>query len=85
MMILRNMFSDWVGVYAQVGSFNAEYRVTSQMTLGSGRHVADGTLWAGVVTMLATLDISTAKDDQGRVIDFIPDFSRPGLTRCLVS
>jgi hypothetical protein len=36
-----------------------------------------------MVTMLATLDISSAKDDYGKAINFTPEFST-GLTRYLV-
>ncbi|OAX33955.1 cytochrome P450 [Rhizopogon vinicolor AM-OR11-026] len=45
-----------------------------------GRYAADASMWSGVVTMLATLDISYAKDDQGKVINFTPEFTT-GLTR----
>jgi hypothetical protein len=34
--------------------------------------------------MLATVDFSYAKDDQGKVIDFTPQFN-PGLVRYFVS
>ncbi|KAG0694518.1 cytochrome P450 [Suillus ampliporus] len=39
-----------------------------------GRHTADASIWSAIVTMLATVDFSSAKDDQGNVIDFIPQF-----------
>jgi hypothetical protein len=35
-----------------------------------------------MATMLATVDFSFAKDDQGEVIDFTPQFN-PGLVRSL--
>ncbi|KAJ8584259.1 cytochrome P450 [Rhizopogon salebrosus TDB-379] len=44
-----------------------------------GRHTADTSLWSAIVTMLATLDISSAKDDKGNAIDFTPEFTT-GLT-----
>ncbi|KAG1845230.1 cytochrome P450 [Suillus tomentosus] len=45
-----------------------------------GRYNADSSAWAAIATMLATLDISPAKDDQGKVISFTPEFI-PGLVR----
>ncbi|KAG0704307.1 cytochrome P450 [Suillus ampliporus] len=44
-----------------------------------GRYTADASIWSAIVTMLATVDFSPAKDDQGNVIDFIPQFSA-GIT-----
>ncbi|KAG2368711.1 cytochrome P450 [Suillus spraguei] len=44
-----------------------------------GRHAADASLWSAIVTMLATVNFSPAKDDQGRVIEFSPQFTT-GLT-----
>ena len=49
----------------------------------SGRYLADASGWSAIVTMLATLDISSAKDDQGKVINFTPEFTT-GLTRYLL-
>ncbi|KAG2068179.1 cytochrome P450 [Suillus decipiens] len=46
-----------------------------------GRYTADASSWSAIVTMLATLNISSAKDDQGKVIDFTPTFT-PGVVRC---
>jgi cytochrome P450 len=46
-----------------------------------GRYIADASAWSGIATMLATLDISSAKDDQGKVINFTPTFV-PGVVRC---
>ncbi|KAG1822453.1 cytochrome P450 [Suillus subaureus] len=43
-----------------------------------GRHAGDASVWSAIVTMLATVDFSFAKDDQGKVIDFTPQFN-PGL------
>ncbi|KAG2090009.1 cytochrome P450 [Suillus discolor] len=45
-----------------------------------GRYNADSSAWAAIATMLATLDISPAKDDQGKEISFTPEFI-PGLVR----
>jgi len=49
-----------------------------------GRSFADASVWASMVTMLATLNISPVKDDQGEVIDFTPEFTT-GVTRHPVS
>ncbi|KAG1745498.1 cytochrome P450 [Suillus paluster] len=49
-----------------------------------GRFTADSSVWSAIVTMLATVDFSLAKDDQGKVIDFTPQFTT-GLTQYLVS
>ncbi|KAG0693089.1 cytochrome P450 [Suillus ampliporus] len=40
-----------------------------------GRYAADASLWSAIVTMLATMDFSLAKDDQGNVIEFTPQFT----------
>ncbi|KAG2053796.1 cytochrome P450 [Suillus hirtellus] len=45
-----------------------------------GRYNADSSLWVAIATMLATLNISPAKDDQGKEISFTPEFI-PGLVR----
>ncbi|KAG1845247.1 cytochrome P450 [Suillus tomentosus] len=45
-----------------------------------GRYNADFSAWAAIATMLATLDIASAKDDQGKVISFTPEFI-PGVVR----
>ncbi|OAX33870.1 cytochrome P450 [Rhizopogon vinicolor AM-OR11-026] len=45
-----------------------------------GQYTADASVWAAIVTMLATLDISSAKDDNGKVINFTPRFTT-GLER----
>ncbi|KAG0697627.1 cytochrome P450 [Suillus ampliporus] len=49
-----------------------------------GKHTADGTVWSAIVTVLATLDISSPKDDHGGVINFTPQFTT-GLSQYLVS
>ncbi|KAG2358316.1 cytochrome P450 [Suillus spraguei] len=48
-----------------------------------GRYTSDASLWSAIVTMLATVKFSAAKDDQGKVIEFTPQFTA-GLTRCLM-
>ncbi|KAG1884193.1 cytochrome P450 [Suillus subluteus] len=48
-----------------------------------GRYAADASLWSAIVTMLATVEFSSAKDDQGKVIEFTPRF-KTGLTQYLV-
>ncbi|KAG1849810.1 cytochrome P450 [Suillus tomentosus] len=45
-----------------------------------GRHTANASLWSAIVTMLATVEFSFAKDDQGKVIEFTPKFTT-GLTQ----
>ncbi|KAG1837779.1 cytochrome P450 [Suillus subalutaceus] len=45
-----------------------------------GRYTADASAWCSIATMLATLHIASAKDDQGKVISFTPTFI-PGLIR----
>ncbi|KAG2336904.1 cytochrome P450 [Suillus weaverae] len=47
-----------------------------------GRYAGDASVWSAIVTMLATVDFSFAKDEQGKVIDFTPHFN-PGLVRSL--
>ncbi|KAG2069085.1 cytochrome P450 [Suillus decipiens] len=46
----------------------------------AGRYTADASMWAAIVTILATVEFSSAKDEQGKAIDFTPKF-RPGVTR----
>ncbi|KAG1729295.1 cytochrome P450 [Suillus occidentalis] len=48
-----------------------------------GRYAADASLWSAIVTMLATVEFSPAKDDQGKAIEFTPRFTT-GLTQYLV-
>ncbi|KAG1825404.1 cytochrome P450 [Suillus variegatus] len=48
-----------------------------------GRYTADASVWSAIVTMLATMKFSSAKDDQGKVIEFTPQFTT-GLTRYCV-
>ncbi|KAG1846130.1 cytochrome P450 [Suillus tomentosus] len=45
-----------------------------------GRYTADASLWSAIVTMLATVEFSSAKDDQGKAIEFTPQFTA-GITR----
>ncbi|KAJ6621897.1 cytochrome P450 [Mycena sp. CBHHK59/15] len=40
-----------------------------------GRHVADATVWAAVVSVLSTFNIATAKDATGKDIDIDPAYS----------
>ncbi|KAG1855555.1 hypothetical protein F4604DRAFT_1800011, partial [Suillus subluteus] len=47
------------------------------------RYVADASVWSAIVTMLATVEFSSAKDDQGKVIEFAPRFTT-GLIQYLV-
>lgn len=49
-----------------------------------GRHAGDASVWLGIATMSATVDFSHTKDDQGKAIDFTPQFN-PGLVRSLIN
>ncbi|KAG0702607.1 cytochrome P450 [Suillus ampliporus] len=49
-----------------------------------GQYAADASLWSAIVTMLAMVDFSSLKDDQGKVIDFTPQFTT-GITRSLIT
>ncbi|KAG2126244.1 cytochrome P450 [Suillus bovinus] len=49
-----------------------------------GRYAGDASVWSAIATMLATVDFSFAKDDNGKVIDFTPQFN-PGLVRSLMN
>ncbi|KAG1749193.1 cytochrome P450 [Suillus lakei] len=44
-----------------------------------GWYAADASVWSAIVTMLAMIEFSFAKDDQGKVIEFTPQFMM-GLT-----
>ncbi|KAJ8581526.1 cytochrome P450 [Rhizopogon salebrosus TDB-379] len=58
----------------------AEYVFGLGRRICPGRHAADASVWSAIVTMLATVDISSPKDDNGEAIKFTPEFST-GLTR----
>ena len=45
-----------------------------------GRHIADQNVWAGIVSILATMRISKARDEFGKEIDVKQEFTS-GLTR----
>ncbi|KAG1897431.1 cytochrome P450 [Suillus fuscotomentosus] len=47
-----------------------------------GRYAGDASVWSTIITMLATVEFSSAKDDQGKVIEFTPQFTT-GLTQYL--
>ncbi|KAG1899853.1 cytochrome P450 [Suillus fuscotomentosus] len=40
-----------------------------------GRYAADASAWSAIVTMLATVEFSLARNDQGKVIEFTPEFT----------
>ncbi|KAG1855052.1 cytochrome P450 [Suillus tomentosus] len=40
-----------------------------------GRYAADASAWSAIVTMLATVEFSLARNDQGKVIEFTPQFT----------
>jgi cytochrome P450 len=44
-----------------------------------GRHAADASVWSAIATVLATVEFSSAKDDQGKVIEFTPRY-KTGIT-----
>jgi len=58
----------------------AQYVFGMGLRMCPGRHAADASLWAAITTMLATLNISLAKDDDGKAISFTPEFTT-GVTR----
>ena len=45
-----------------------------------GRHTADASVWTGIVTMLATLDFTAVKDENGNDIEFEAEFAS-GITQ----
>ncbi|KAJ6466262.1 cytochrome P450 [Mycena sanguinolenta] len=47
-----------------------------------GRHHADATVWAGIVSVLSTFNIAKANDATGKEIDIDPKYS-DGLSRCI--
>ncbi|KAG1844668.1 cytochrome P450 [Suillus subalutaceus] len=49
-----------------------------------GRYTVDATLWSVIATMLATVEFSFAKDDQGKMIDFTPQFAT-GFTHSVMA
>jgi len=46
-----------------------------------GRYVADASIWAGIVSLLATYRIVHAKDERGRVVEVKEEFDT-GLSVC---
>ncbi|KAG0697624.1 cytochrome P450 [Suillus ampliporus] len=58
----------------------AEYIFGLGRRVCPGRFTADASVWSAIATMLATVDLSPARDDQGNVIEFTPQF-KTGLTR----
>ncbi|OAX35597.1 cytochrome P450 [Rhizopogon vinicolor AM-OR11-026] len=45
-----------------------------------GRYAADASTWCAIATMLATINIFFTKDEDGKTINFIPEFTT-GVTR----
>ncbi|KAG1879039.1 cytochrome P450 [Suillus subluteus] len=66
---------------ALTGDDPAQYVFGLGRRICPGRYTADASTWSAIATMLATLDISSAKDDQGKVISFTPTFIT-GVARC---
>ncbi|KAG2140235.1 cytochrome P450 [Suillus bovinus] len=52
----------------------AEYVFGFGRRICPGRYAADASVWSAIVTMLAMVEFSPAKDDQGKVIEFTPQF-----------
>ncbi|KAG1761047.1 cytochrome P450 [Suillus occidentalis] len=61
----------------------AEYVFGAGLRICPGRHTVDATLWSAIATMLAAVEFSFARDDQGKVIDFTPQFTG-GLTHSVL-
>ncbi|KAG2749411.1 cytochrome P450 [Suillus brevipes Sb2] len=61
----------------------AEYVFGSGRRVCPGRYTVDATLWAAITTMLAAVEFSLAKDDQGKMVDFTPQFTK-GLTHSVL-
>lgn len=80
--------------YSNPAAFNPERHLTTSGTVAEGtsspyfglgrricpgRHVADQSLWAVVVSILATLRVGKARDEAGHEVDFTPEFTT-GIT-----
>ncbi|KAI6025685.1 cytochrome P450 [Pisolithus orientalis] len=50
-----------------------------------GRRIADQSLWAATVSILAALRIGKARDEAGKEVDFTPEFTLAGLASGTVS
>ena len=50
----------------------------------AGRYMADATVWATIVSLLATFNITKAKDKDGNTIEVEEKYS-DGLARCVTS
>ncbi|KAG2069074.1 cytochrome P450 [Suillus decipiens] len=61
----------------------AGYVFGSGRRICPGRYTVDATLWSALATMLAAVEFSLAKDDQGNMIDFTPQFTT-GFTRTVM-
>ncbi|KAI6155467.1 cytochrome P450 [Pisolithus tinctorius] len=90
--------------YPNPAAFNPERHLTAGGTLAEGtappyfglgrricpgKYVAEQSIWAAIVSILATLRIRKARDDAGREIDFTPVFttgmtSHPKPFRCSI-
>ncbi|KAI6025692.1 cytochrome P450 [Pisolithus orientalis] len=90
--------------YPNPAAFNPERHLTAGGTLAEGtappyfglgrricpgKYVAEQSIWAAMVSILATLRIGKARDDAGREIDFTPVFttgmtSHPKPFRCSI-
>ncbi|KAG2140242.1 cytochrome P450 [Suillus bovinus] len=53
----------------------AEYVFGFGRRICAGRYAADASMWSAIVTMLATVEFSFAKDDQGNAMQFTPQFT----------
>ncbi|KAI6099754.1 cytochrome P450 [Pisolithus sp. B1] len=76
--------------YPNPAVFNPERHLTASGTLAEdtpspyfglgrricpGRHIADQSIWAGIVSILATLRIQKARNEAGHEVDFTPEFT----------
>ena len=43
-----------------------------------GKYLAEASVWIAMVTMLAVFNINKAKDESGREIEIVPEFT-PGV------
>jgi cytochrome P450 len=66
---------------ALTGDDPAQYVFGLGRRICPGRYTADASTWSAIATMLATLDISSPKDNQGKAISFSPTFTT-GVVRC---
>lgn len=47
-----------------------------------GKYLADASIWIAMVSILAVFDMNKAKDEFGREIDVVPEYT-PGVIMCV--